>query len=255
MRRVLLLLAFTLALAGCDGGDSNHNEQTETSATATPSTQNQTVSLRVYFLRNGKVQPVGREVPRTQAVARASLLELFGGPDARERESLGATTDVPAGAKTEELSIADGIAHVRLTRELGEKARAQLVFTLTQFPSVRRVEFEKGSRLYARSDFEAQTPAIFIEVPLPFERVASPLHVFGTANTFEGTFNYELVDPDGEIVAKDVVTASSGTGTRGTFELTRSFKVDREGTGTLVVFELSAEDGSRTHVVKIPIRL
>lgn len=254
MKRVLLVLAFALALAGCDGGDSNH-EQTEATATATPTAQQQTVSLHVYFVRKGKVQPVARQVPRTQALARASLSELFRGPDKRERDRLDLTSDIPAGAQSSELSIADGIASVRLTRKLGEAARAQLVYTLTQFPTVRRVQFEDGSRLYARSDFEAQTPAILIELPLAFQRVASPLHVFGTANTFEGTFNYELVDADGRIVAKDAVTASSGTGTRGTFELTRSFAADREGLGALVVFELSAADGSRINAVEIPIRL
>jgi hypothetical protein len=46
------------------------------------------------------------------------------------------------------------------------------------------------------------------------------------------------------------VTATSGTGTRGTFFFTTR-AVD--GVATLVVFETSAEDGSRIHGVEIPV--
>ena len=50
--------------------------------------------------------------------------------------------------------------------------------------------------------------------------MSSPLRVTGTANTFEATFNYELNDTDGKVVDKNFVTATSGTGTRGTFDFT-----------------------------------
>jgi hypothetical protein len=79
--------------------------------------------------------------------------------------------------------------------------------------------------------------------------------VTGTANTFEATFNYRLEDAEGTELAKDFVTATSGTGTRGTFEFDVSFTVDDAQDGTLVVFELSAEDGSVIHEREIPVRL
>ena len=46
------------------------------------------------------------------------------------------------------------------------------------------------------------------------------------------------------------VTATSGTGTRGTFDFTTKAVDDP---ATLVVFETSAEDGSRTREVEIPL--
>ena len=51
------------------------------------------------------------------------------------------------------------------------------------------------------------------------------------------------------------MTATSGTGTRGTFEFEAPFEVAEVGQGTLVVFEPSAKDGSRTNVQEIPLRL
>jgi hypothetical protein len=54
---------------------------------------------------------------------------------------------------------------------------------------------------------------------------------------------------------KDFVTATSGNGTRGTFEKTIEFVVDRERAGTLVVYESSAEDGSVVNEVEIPVTI
>jgi hypothetical protein len=42
---------------------------------------------------------------------------------------------------------------------------------------------------------------------------------------------------------------------RGTFDFTARFQLHRPGQGALVVYELSAEDGSRIHEVEIPVEL
>jgi germination protein M len=49
--------------------------------------------------------------------------------------------------------------------------------------------------------------------------------------------------------------ASSGTGTRGTFDVTIPFTVDKTGLGGLIVFAESAKDGSQIDVVEIPLQL
>ncbi|MBA3333030.1 MAG: hypothetical protein H0U30_03485 [Actinobacteria bacterium] len=51
------------------------------------------------------------------------------------------------------------------------------------------------------------------------------------------------------------MTATSGTGTRGTFEFTVPFEVPFDGVGELIVFESSAKDGSRINLVEIPLRM
>ena len=97
---------------------------------------------------------------------------------------------------------------------------------------------------------------MLVESPLAFEEVSSPISARGTANTFEANFQYEVVDEDGDVVAENFVTATSGTGTRGTFDFTTAdFDEPSEGDVSLVVFEHSAEDGSRMNEVEIPLHL
>ena len=93
---------------------------------------------------------------------------------------------------------------------LAGAALAQAVYTLTQFPG-RQTVVVNGTK-YTRNDFEDVTPAILVELPLPFERVAGKLRLAGSSNTFEATFQYELADSSGTVLAKHFVTATSGNG-------------------------------------------
>ena len=189
-------------------------------------------------------------MPQTEAVAKATLEALAKGPTAAEKRDLGLSSEV-SGTFT--AAIAEGVAHLEgISPEPSDEA-AQLVYTLTQFPTVKAVEI--AGRRYTQADFEDETPAILVESPLPFEEVTSPFRVTGTANTFEATFEYELVDPDGKIIATHFATATSGSGTRGTFDFTVPYTTDRAGFGKLVVYERSAKDGSRIHLVEIPIHM
>lgn len=65
----------------------------------------------------------------------------------------------------------------------------------------------------------------------------------------------ELTDWDGRIVAQKQVMATSGSGTRGTFDVSMFYTVDRAGNGALIVFEESAKDGSRINLEEIPLRV
>jgi hypothetical protein len=183
----------------------------------------------------------------------AIITELVAGPSPQEQEELGFTTAIAAGP-TPEVAVDAGVATVELDEELSAEARAQIVYTLTQFPTVESVEIDGQS--YTRADFEEQTPSVLVESPLQFEDVTSPVRATGTANTFEATFHYEVTDTDGLIVDENFVTATSGTGTRGTFDFTtKPFAIPFDGVGSLIVFERSAEDGSRMHLVEIPLRM
>jgi len=251
MRRGLLPLALAgLLAAGCGGGGGK--TVTGTAPTETTPTAEQTRALRVYFLLDGKVQPVLR-IAHTEAVAGAALRALARGPSGEERSALPLRSAVPEGADFSGLRIEEGVASLDLPSEWDRSAVAQVVYTLTQFPTVRAVEI--GGQRYTRADFEDETPQILVESPLPFQTVRSPLQARGTANTFEATFEYELVDAGGLIVANNFVTATSGSGERGTFEFTAPFTVATSGAGKLIVFERSAEDGSRIHQVELPLQL
>jgi germination protein M len=220
-RALLLAVAAGLLVAGC--GDDSTAETTTTGS--------ETMSARVYFLRDGKVWPVYREIG-TDGLWNPLLIEkLRLGPTEEERR-LGLTSEVPDDLEN-----------------LSKGALAQITYTLTQFPQGDQ-KIDIHGRTFSRADFEEQTPSVLVESPLAFEQVSSPLRITGTANTFEATFQYELLDGEGNVVDKNFVTATSGTGTRGTFDVTTG---DFSDVATLVVFENSAEDGSRIHEVEIPL--
>jgi Immunoglobulin-like domain of bacterial spore germination len=215
-----LIGALGFALAGCGG-----TKTVTVTRTVTVSPALITAPVRVYFLRDGKVAPVARRLP----VSRDSLLKaLATGPTPAEK-SIGLTAP-------------------------SQSSLAQTVYTLSQFDPAASVEV--AGKRYTRADFEDETPAILVESPLAFETVHGPaLVASGTANTFEATFEYELLDADGKVLASHFVTATSGTGTRGTFDFSVPFSVPHAESGKLVVFERSAENGKRIHEVEIPLTL
>lgn len=249
MKRTVLGLVVLLLATGCGDGDADPGT-TDTATTTAPA---ETAEVRLYWLRDGKVWPALREVEVKESAASAALEALLAGPTEQETEELRLTTAIPDVAEVAEISINDGLAAVQLDVQLLDEALAQVVYTLTQFPTVEQVEIQE--RIATRADFEDETPAILVESPLSFEEVTSPVRAAGTANTFEANFQYELTDTDGRIIAEDFVTATSGTETRGTFEFTVPFEVDFDGVGELIVFESSAKDGSRINLVEIPLRM
>ena len=225
VRRLALLCLLGSVAAGCSGGSTTVTVTTTQTVTRTVTTAPASRSARVYFMRDGKVGPVAR---RLETVDRASLLAaVAAGPTAAERG----------------IGFTQGEATERTAEE---------VYTLSQFGPKKPVDV--GGKSYTRADFEDLTPAILVESPLPFASVTSPLRVWGTANTFEATFDYELLDASGKVLSHHFVTATSGSGTRGTFDFTVPFEAPN-GLGKLVVFEESAADGSRIHQVDIPLTL
>ena len=278
MRRFAIVLLVAAACAGCGSGSEPRTVTVTTTEAAAPSattTQAPTGSTVVpYFIEGDQVaagEPV--ETPE-RGVAAAALRALLDGPNGRELAA-GLTTAVPPDTRLLDLTIADGLARVDLsgTFREGEGATparerlAQVVYTLTQFPTVQRVRVRiDGHTVSAlgdvkldgglrRADFEDQTPTILVESPGFATAVSSPFTARGTANTFEATFEYELRDAAGKVLAQHFETATSGTGMRGTFSFPVSFTVTKPTAGSLVVFERSAADGSRIHVRSTPLKL
>jgi germination protein M len=238
--RALVLLALALVLLPACGGDDD-------------SADAETTTVRVYFLRDDAVWPVAREIEETgdsDQLVTAAMLQLFSGPTDEEEAELGLSTALEPEASASSILDVDG--GYSLPGERSEEALAQFVYTLSQFPGLETVEVDGES--YSRASFEDQTPPVLVESPLAFEEVTSPLRATGTANTFEANFQYEVLDAEGSIVTESFVTATSGTGTRGTFDFTTA-DLGADGDITLVVFELSAEDGSRMNEVEIPLVL
>lgn len=247
-----LSLAFALLLAGCGGDDGTTTvtvRETVTQAATSSVPSEAPAQVALYFLDAGKVWPEQRAIVTGPAVATATIDALLEGPEGALR------TAIPPGTKLDRLTIEAGVASIELAPAVtNTKAQAQIVYTLTQFGTVKRVSFN-GAAPVGRGAFEEQTPAILVESPLGGDEVEPGFEAGGTANTFEATFQYELRDAAGAILKKDFVTATSGSGTRGTFSFTVPYEVESPQQGRLVVFEISAENGSRTSERSIPLRL
>jgi len=258
----LSLVTFALLAGGClhDGGTETVTVRETVTEAGTGTVPDEAPAvLSVFLLRDGKVAPAGRAVVTGTEVGRVALTELLNGLTAEEG-AMGLETAIPAGTQLGGVSIDAAVADVNLSRSLDDpSAQAQVVYTLTQFPTVERVRFLVGGDpqgpAKGRAAYEAQTPAVLVLSPLPAEEVESGFETSGTANTFEANFNYELRGPTDTILSKSFVTATSGTGTRGTFRFAVPYEVDAPQDGRLVVFELSAADGSRINEISIPLRL
>lgn len=278
---VLALTLFSL-VAAC-GGSSSPAGPSPSTTTASPSatatatstpTPVTTSTVGVYLLHDERVQPVARTA-HGAGVAAEAVRGLLAGPTATERAA-GLSTAVPAGTRLLDLAVSNGLATVDLSGEfasgggsLSMTARvAQVVFTLTRFPTVQRVSFRVDGRDVSalggegvdvsdvtRADYESRSPAVLVEQPLWAAPVTSPLRVTGTADVFEAVFFLELRDSADHVLVTQRVMATSGTGTRGTFAATLSFSAPTAGPGTLVAFTRSPKDGARHDEVRVPVQL
>jgi hypothetical protein len=256
---------------GCGGSALEVSGTTTVGATTPPSTATALptapLSVRIYLARDGRISPVSRTVPGTRAVARAAVEQLLAGPTSGETRE-GFTSAVPSGTALRGIGISSAVATVDLTPAFSGGSPstatmrlAQVVYTLTQFPSVTSVRVRVGgspylSGLQARSDYESVTPRILVESPTPGASVRCPLRITGTSDDFEATFIAELWVGSTK-VGSWPVTATSGNGTRGTFDavLCPDGKAPvGPGPARLIVYEPSAANGQPLGRVEIPLR-
>lgn len=279
---LLVMIALLVAgVTGCDRQPATTPGPTPAgneTPSETPAEQTATV-VRVYLVRGEKIGMGGREVTldAESDAPRAAVEQLLEGPTAEEKE-FGLGTAIPDGTKVNGVDILDGVATVDLSKSFDAGGGSlsmllrvtQVVCTLTQFDDVEKVAFKLDGQPVKsiggegiivdppvdRSAFEGQLPAILVEAPYPGQTVTSPLTISGSSNVFEATHQLNLTDPDGLIVAEKTITATSGTGTRGTWTATVEFpKPKFDGTGSVIAFTLSAKDGKKTDIVEIPVKM
>jgi Sporulation and spore germination/Immunoglobulin-like domain of bacterial spore germination len=274
MRAFPLLVALMLSLGGTIGAAA-------AGSTPEPSPTGRTMTVSAYFLREARrgemVGTAHRQIaiPEDKTVAKSAMTELLKGPS-KEEKGAGLKTAIPKKTKLNGINLVSDtkVATVDLSKAFAtgdkntmEAQVAQVVYTLTQFPTIEKVSFKidgnavskigdvKLNKPVGRADFDEVTPLIFVESPAPFDEVTSPLQIIGTANTFEATFQADIISGD-VMLAHEVVTATSGSGTRGTFDTEIPFDTaDAAATITLKVYELSAKDGSVVNQVEIPLKV
>jgi hypothetical protein len=96
-----------------------------------------------------------------------------------------------------------------------------------------------------------------IEVAAPIRGaiVTSPVTVSGTADVFEATVSIRIIDEMNNVIADTFATATCGSGCRGDYAIEVPYSVKTEQRGMIEVFEVSAEDGSRRNIVRVPVTL
>ncbi len=248
-------------------------------ASPTPVPEGTTVVRAYFFFESTRgssgLVPILREVPATKAVATAAVAALLDGPT--ETESGAMSSAVPAGTRLLGLSIKGGVATVDLSSEFesgGGSASTitrlgQVVFTLTQFPTVTSVLFQIDGRTVTvfgsegivldgpvgRADYVDLLPAIFVDRPAYGAALGNPGRVTGSADVFEATFRITLLDGAGRTIVDQQAMATCGTGCLGTFDVTLKYDVAKAQWGTLRVWDGSAKDGSPENVREYPVWL
>ena len=134
-----------------DGEEPTGPDSDDGSSDASDSEAPDTVTVMVYWVSAGEnALGVQHEIPYTQAIATATMKLLLAGPTDAEKTTWPAiSTAIPADSELLGLTVADGVANVDLSEEFESgggtfsvTARlAQVVYTLTQFPTVDAVEF------------------------------------------------------------------------------------------------------------------
>jgi hypothetical protein len=178
-------------------------------------------------VRGGRLYADAERVQGTRAVAAASLA------------ALGLSSPV---------SIADGTAQVDRTDATPEEV-AEIVYTLTQYPSVQRVDVAGRTGL-TRADIAAFVPPILVERPAAGATTGETIHVSGSASVFEATVVLEL-RRDGALVQKKTVTAAEGAPGRGPF--TGTLVAPEAGHYVVAAYSPSAVDGSPQHEQDVPV--
>ncbi|MCB1005074.1 MAG: GerMN domain-containing protein [Acidimicrobiales bacterium] len=210
--------------------------------------------IRGTVVGNGAARPLPPDVDKV----RFALDQLLAGPTPEE-EAAGLRTLIRADTTVLSFEVVDGIAKVGFNRAFqSEQTRpqvAQVVFTLTQFPTVERVQFQIDGEVPeglggeglptaydGRDAFDDVLPRILPESPTPYEKISSPLTVSGLANTFEATVRWSVSTTEGSLLEEGFTTATAGSGTWGTFELTTDLPA-YEGSVVLTLWQDSMEDG------------
>ncbi len=249
--------------------------QTESGTETEPPSAN--VTYQVWFTNAEGLFVTYRTEAATPRVGTAALEALLEGPDSFE-EDYGLRTAIPDGTQLLGLSIDGGIARVDLTSEFESgggsasmQARlAQVVYTITQFPTVKGVVFSLDGEPIdvlggegiiidhplTRRDYADLLPAILVTSPGLTQAVESPVLIRGSANVFEANVGIQILDENGDVIVETFTTATCGTGCRGTFRAAVPYEVDHAQQGTIVVHDDDAAGtGTFPHEVRIPVRL
>lgn len=296
MKRLILLLAtVTLVASGCGPAKSGNlgpgPSDSPLPASGSPTTQPsgtggggpagpgtepgqppESITIETWFTRADKIFLTYRTRPATTATSRLALTELIAGPSGVE-SAVGVSNAIPLGTSFT-VTVNGAVATVNFpaafydtNRDRARLRQAQVVYTLTQFPTVSRVGFMKDGQAagapVGRNDYADFLPRIVVTSPVIGQPVGNPITITGLAEVFESTVQWRVLDSGGREIAKGFSTAHcvpqcvfefSPPG-HGRFSTTASYRLPREQSGTVQIYWISPENGSQQDVINIPVVL
>jgi hypothetical protein len=193
----------------------------------------------LYFVRGATLAAARRQIAASDTdIHVATIRALLSGPSKSEIAA-GLSSPFAQNTYVRDLSIGDGVALVQSNPALFEpgsqalmQARiAAIVFTLTQFPSVQRVEFQIGqnpiasfagirlSRPIGRGDVLMTLPTLLVNSPAFGDSIHSPLTVDALAGG-SGAYSIQLFDASGKQVLNAIGTMVAGTSFRDSYPFT-----------------------------------
>jgi hypothetical protein len=98
-----------------------------------------------------------------------------------------------------------------------------------------------------------QEDLALIHLTEPVVELGGFYQVAGVANVFEASLVVQVVDADGHVVHEEPVMATCGTGCWGTFATQIAPSLVTPGESAIRLFTYSAEDGTMTDVVTVPV--
>jgi hypothetical protein len=263
-KRVIAAIVVVAAVGGALALWLTRDESDEARPPATTTTLvgQATMAVRPYFYLGAGLVPTEVQAPKAPAVATAALKALLAGAPG------GYQSEVPPALGLDDVTIADGVATASFARgrQLNRRAQAQIIYTLTEFPSVHSVKIVAGGdpvvltdsagkpvATATRDDYVDQTAEapIFVTLPVDGASVSSPVRVAGTASTFEGYVALD-VTRNGKVIDQLDITASAGAPQRGTW---KEFLDLPPGSYSLVFYEPSAKDGRPLHTTTVRIHV
>ncbi len=214
---VLALLLVALA-AGCGDGDKKGSGTEATTAggttttaepdtTSTPTTttapEEETLAYQTWFTRDGQLQLTWVEGDKTIGVLTQAIQLLLAGPSSGDDD-----TAIPADTELINIDLAGGTATIDLSGEFFEPsglAVAQVVYTATQYPTIRAVRILVEGQKHPlagtplrRRNFLNLLPPIVVERPTGLDPVGSTFTVAGSANVFEANVTIRVLDENGD---------------------------------------------------------
>jgi spore germination protein GerM len=266
--------------SGSEGTEMNTTETTETTETTTEERQDEpetigTRHFQLWFTRGDSLHLLWSPQETTSAVAAESVNLLL---DTLPPAIPGLGTAIPPETRLLGVDLDNGIATVDLSSEFesggGSHSMflrlAQVVYTVTQFPTVEAVQFRLDGepvdvfsaegivldKPVTRKDYEELLPPIVVESPSGLDPVSSPIEISGTANVFEANVTVRLVGAGNRELARTFTTATCGSGCRGTFELSLPYQIPKAQKGWLIVSDDDADGNGRPqHEVRIALEL